>query len=174
MKRGIDLGLTIIKCQNKTGSDNLKDVHHRVNAVFYDNTYRYIDQKLACKIYDDLCELGKELNNLKVPESARAKKDELLGELRKRCTILKDYKKITNTVEEVPQMQAAINWVIHLCIEAKEKGDLAPEKVLSLLRETKRVYEAFKPFEEHLKVETLVKLNGELINNIDTNLGIRH
>lgn len=174
MKRGIDLGLTVIKCQNKTGSDNLKDVHHRVNAVLYNNTYRYIDQKLANKIYDDLCELGKELSGLKVPETARAKKEELLSELRKRCSTLKNYKKITNTVEDLPQMQAAINWVVHLCIDAKEKNELTPEKVLELLKETKRVYEAFKPFEEHLKTDTLVKLNGELVNNIDTNLGIRH
>lgn len=173
MKKGNELGLTIIKCQNKTGTDNLKDLHRRINAILYVNMYRYIDQQLACDIYTELCGIGKDLSDLKVPESARAKKEELLGELRKRCTVLKDYKKIPNTVDDVPQMQAVINYTVHICVEAKNNNNITPEEVLGLIKETKRVYNAFSPFEEHLKIETLVKFNGELIRYIETTLGIR-
>lgn len=174
LKQGKQLGLTPIKAENKEGTDKLKDLHYRINDILYVNAGRYIDQALAQSLYKDLCGLGVELDALEVPERARAKKTEILGKLRTICTNLKSYRKDTQTLEDVPLMQKAINWTVHVCIDAKEKGDLGPERALELLKETKRVYEAFKPFEEHLKTDTLVKLNGELVNNIDTNLGIRH
>jgi hypothetical protein len=174
LKQGKQLGITPIKCEQKEGTDKLKDLHYRINDILYSNSGKYIDKALAQSLYGDLCGLGVELDALEVPERARAKKTELLGKLRTVCMNLKDYRKQPQTIEDTQLMQAAINWVVHLCIDAKEKNELTPEKVLELLKETKRVYEAFKPFEEHLKTDTLIKLNGELVNNIDTNLGIRH
>lgn len=174
LKQGKQLGLAPIKAENKEGTDRLKDLHYRINDILYPNAGRYIDQALAHKLYQDLCGLGVELDKLEVPERARAKKTEILGKLRTICSNLKEYRKNTQTLEDVPLMQKAVNWTVHLCIEARDKGELTPEKVLDLLKETRRVYDAFKAFDEHLKLETLVKFNGELINNLDTNLGIRH
>ncbi len=174
MKQGKELGLTPIKCENKEGTDKLKDLHHQINDIIYPNYARYIDQALAQTLYKDLCGLGVAVDELEVPERARAKKTELLGKLRTICSNLKDYRKQPQTIEDVPLMQKAINWTVHLCIEAKNKTDLGPDEALSLLKETKRVYDAFKPFEEHLKIETLVKFNGELVNYFDTKYGIRH
>ena len=174
IKQGKQLGLTPIKAENKEGTDKLKELHYRINDILYANAGKYIDQALAHSLYKDLCGLGVELDALQVPDRAKPKKTEILSKLRTVCTNLKDYRKNTQTIEDAPLMQKAVNWTVHLCIEARDKGELTSDKVLELLKETKRVYEAFKPFEEHLKLETLIKFNSELINNIDTNLGIRH
>ena len=173
MKTGKELGLEVIKCQNKTGTDALRLVHHEINEVLYKNMFRYIDQALAIDIYNTLCGYGKTLGEMDVPAGAKAKRDELIAELRKRCLILKDYKKITNTVEEVPQMQKVVNYFVHQCIKTKEEG-INTEKALALLIESKRIYNAFVPFSEDLKLETLTSFNTELLNYFETTYGIRH
>lgn len=173
MKKGIDLGLTIIKCQNKSGTDSLKELHHQVNDVFFPNTYRYIDHKLANRMYDELCVLGKKLSDLRVPESAAAKKAELLTELRKRCKILKEYKEISNTVEDVPQMQSNLNWFVHTYIDAKKNDNIKPQEVLDLLVESRRLWDAFSPFEQHLRTDHFIKANGELLRWFESKYSIR-
>ena len=173
MKTGKELGLEIIKCQNKTGTDALRQLHHEINEVLYRNTYRYINQALANDMYNTLCGYGKTLGETEVPASAKPKRDELLSELRKRCLALRDYRKLTNTAEEVPQMQKVVNYFVHQCIKAKEDG-LTTEKALELLKESKRIYDAFIPFAEDLKLETLTSFNTELLNYFDATYGIRH
>lgn len=173
MKKGEELNLTIIKCTNKTGCESLKALHREINDCLYDLRFKYIDQQLAIERYVRLCDCGKRLSELQVPEAAKAKKSEILGELRKRCLTLKEYKQYSNNFEEVPQMQATINFFLHTWIEQKSK-ELSPEIVISYLRESKRIYDAFFPFMENLKVDTLLKANGEMVNYFDVTFGLRH
>lgn len=172
MKNGKELGLEVIKCQNKQGSEGIRKIHEEINDVLYPNTYKYIDQELAIDMYTKLCDCGKRLSELKVPEGALAKKKELLSELRKRCMVLKDYKNIQNTVEDTPQMQKVVNFFLHQWIEQKNK-QLTSEIILKYLKESKRIYNAFKKWDEHLNLEMLAKANGEMLRCIEITFSIR-
>lgn len=176
MKKGTELNLSVIKCQNKQGTDKLRSIHIRINAILYQNAMRYIDQALAIDMYRELCALGKELNELSVPDSAKAKRDELVSELRKRCIVLKDYRKIQNTEEDIPQIQSNINSWLHQFITAKNEGkfDNGIDLVLVYLKESKRLFNLACPYGEKLKTDTLVKANGELIGYIESKYSIIH
>lgn len=163
MKKGFELNLTVIKCVNKTGTDKLKELHRRANSVLYPNTYRYIDPKLANAMFDELCAIGKELNELVVPEAAKAKKMELIQELRTRCTSLKDYRKLSLSIDDVPQMQATLNFFVHQYIDLKKADKLTTEQVLPMLVESRRLWDAFCAYEQHLNTASFISVNGELV-----------
>ncbi len=173
MLKGTELGLEIIKTQTKQGCEALKALHHEINSYLYDLKFKYIDQALALDRYLKLCDCGKRLSELKVPDSAKDKKAEIMSELRKRCLVLKQYKEIVNTAEDVPQMQATINFFIHTWIEQKKK-ELTPEIVMGYLKESKRIHDAFLPFADDLNMSTLVKTNGEMLRYIEITYGLNH
>lgn len=173
MKKGNELGIKVIKCENREGTDKLKALHYQINDILYKNTGKYIDQKLAYSLYTDLCGLGVQLDELEVPERAREKKKELLGKLRSICMTLKEYRKQPLTMEDVPLMQKALNWFIHEYIEDKKDDNIKPEKVLELLVESRRLWDAFCAYEQHLKTDTFIKVNGELVRWFDSKYGIR-
>ena len=173
LKTGNDLNLIPIKCESKEGTDKLKEYHHQINDILYKNRYKYIDQKLANTMYTALCDLGVKIDELEVPERARDKKRELLGKLRTVCTTLKDYRKVYQTEEDVPLMQKALGWFVHTYIEAKKNDDIKPQEVLEMLIESRRLWDAFCPFEQHLRTDTFIKVNGELVRWFESKYSIR-
>lgn len=163
---GKSLGLSPIKTENKEGTDKLKEIHYQINDVLYKNSGKYIFQHHAERLYDQLCDYGKRLASLEVPDRAAQKKSELLSKLRTICNSLKVYKKQTQTSEDVKEMQSAVNWLLHRFIEAKD--NITDEQALELLKETKELSDAVYPWEEELKLANLVKMNRQLINLITT------
>ena len=173
LRKGTEIGIKPIKCEAKEGTDKLKDLHYRINDILYKNAGKYIDTKLANALYSDLCALGVELDELEVPERAREKKKELLGKLRTVCMSLKDYRKVPMTAEDVPLMQKALNFFIHLYIEAKQNDNIKPQEVLDLLVESRRLWDAYLPFIESLRTDMFIKANTELVNWFDSKYSIR-
>lgn len=172
MKRGIDLGITIIKCDNREGTETLREVHHNINGILYQNTYRYIDPKLAGSMYDRLVALGKKLNETSVPEKARPKKEELLSKLRTICKTLGEERKKVLGLDDVPQMQKAINGYLHTYITAKTENRLDDDTVLMLLEESKRLYDTYYNWAESLKTDTLIQSNSELLSIFEKKYGV--
>ena len=161
---GKTLGITPIKCEAKEGTDKIKEIHYAVNDILYENSGKYIFQPMAERIYNQLCDYGKQLASLQVPDRANAKKSELLSKLRTVCNSLKVYKGQNQTSEDLKEMQAAINWLLHRFIEAKPT--LTPEQALKFLKETKEMRDYVFPWDEDLKTGNLVKMNTQLINFI--------
>lgn len=159
------LGLTPIKCENREGTEALKKIHYAINDVLYVNAGKYLFKPQAEKMYETLVNYGKELKDLEVPEKAQPKKNEILAELRTRCNSLKVYKQNNQVSEDVPEMQRAVNWTIHLWIEAKDS--MTPEKALELLRESKTVHDLVWPWSEDLKLSELVKMNHKLVSYLE-------
>ena len=173
LKQGIDIGIAPIKCEAKEGTEKLKEYHHEINDILFKNRYKYIDQKLANKMYTDLCALGVKVDELEVPERAREKKKELIAKLRTVCVALRDYKKEYQTVEDAQLMQKALGWFVHTYIEAKKNDNIKPEEVLDMLVESRRLWDAFCPFEQHLRTDTFIKVNEELVRWFDSKYAIR-
>lgn len=172
MKLGIELGLKPLKTENREGTEALREVHHNINGILYQNTYRYIDPKLAGAMYDQLVALGKKLNETSVPEKARAKKEELLSKLRMICKTLGEERKKVLGLDDVPQMQKAINGYLHTYITAKTEDRLDDDTVLMLLEESKRLYNTYYNWAESLKTDTLIKSNSELLSIFEKKYGV--
>lgn len=172
LKLGKDLGMVVLKCENREGTESIKTIHHNINDYFYKYAYRYIDPKLAGQLYNELVKLGKELNELKVPDKAVAKKNEILAKLRPVCKELGELKKTSLTSEDVPLMQKAINSFLHNFITEKEKGEIPTDVVLELLDEAKRLYDTYWVFAEHLKTDTLVNAHGQLFDMLEKRYSI--
>lgn len=172
LKLGKDLGMVVIKCDNREGTESIKTIHHKINDYFYKYAYRYIDPKLAGQLYDKLVALGKELNDLKVPDKAMAKKNEILTKLRPVCKGLGELRKTSLTSEDVPLMQKAINGFLHNFITEKQKGEMPTDVVLDFLGEAKRLYDTFWAFSEDLKTDTLVNAHSQLFNMIEKRYAI--
>lgn len=173
LKQGIEIGVNPIKCEAKEGTDKLKEYHHQINDILYKNRYKYIDQKLAITMYTALCDLGVKIDELEVPERARAKKKELITKLRTVCLALRDYKKEHQTVEDVALMQKALGWFVHTYIDAKKNDNIKPEEVLDMLVESRRLWDAFSPFEQYLRTDHFIKANGELLRWFESKYSIR-
>lgn len=163
---GRSLGLSPIKTEHKEGTDKLKEIHFQVNEVLYQNSGKHIFQHHAERLYNQLCDYGKRLASLEVPDKANPKKSELLSKLRTICNSLKVYKKQAQTSEDVKEMQAAVNFLLHRFIEVKD--NITDEQVIDFLKEIKELYDAVYPLEEDLKLTNLVKMNRQLINHITT------
>lgn len=172
LKLGRDINLKPLKCVHKEGSEKLRDLHYKINAVLYLASGKFIDQKLANTLYTDLCALGVELDELDVPETARPKKIELLGKLREVCLSLKTYRKQPQTAADAENMQKAINWYIANYIKSKKEDSFTPAVALEFLKESRRLYDAFLPFSGVLKFEYLIKANGELLRYFESKYSI--
>lgn len=170
LEQGKTLNVTPIKCEAKEGTDKLKEIHYRINDLLYANSGKYLFQRQAEKLYQDLCALGKELSLLQVPDRASAKKAELLTKLRVVCNSLNVYRKQQQTSEDLDAMQRCLNWYTHRYIEARD--NLTPEKALELLMESKELRDCVYPWDESLKTVNLIKANRQLINYLTTEFQI--
>lgn len=172
LNQGQTLGLVPIKCENKEGTDKLKEIHHDINDILYRTRYAYIFKRDANDIYTRLCAYGKDLAGLEVPDRAKAKQEELLAKLRVVCNSLNVYRKQDQTFEDVDKMDKALGFFTHRFIEIKD--NITFEKATELLKESKELYNNVYPFAERLsKIENFIRCNTQLLTWIQSEYGIR-
>lgn len=172
LQNGETLGLVPLKCENKEGTDKLKEIHHGINDILFRTRYSFIFKRDANDIYTRLCAYGKDLAGLEVPDRAKAKKEELLTKLRKVCNSLNVYRKQDQTVEDVDKMDKALGYFTHKFIEVKD--NITFDKAVELLKESKELYNNVYPFAEHLsKIENFIRTNTQLMTWIQSNYSIR-
>lgn len=169
IKLGKELGLTPIKCGNREGTPQLKELHYKINDILYKWSGKYLFQTDAEQVFRELCGYGKELSALVVPGKASAKKSELITALRKVCTSLREYCKNEQTSEDLELMQKAVNFFLHKAIEAKNEG-LTVEKAVGLLQEQKELWQNIGKFLDNLRVSNYLKMNRELLDYLIRNL----
>ena len=169
LKKGFEIGLTPIKTQSKDGTQQLKELHYKVNDTLYKWSGRFLFQADAEQVFTELCNAGKELNALVVPDKKKKKKTEIVNALRKVCTSLRGYCKEEQTSEDLELMQKALNYFLHKAIEAKSEG-LTVEKTVSLLQEQKELWQNIKKFLDNLKLSNFLKMNRELLDYLIRNL----
>lgn len=174
--QGNEIGLAPIRCKNKEGTESLKTLHYRVNDILYAHTYRYIFQEEAVTINSKLVALGKELKELKVPEKAQPKKNEILNALRTICRSLQGYSNYPQTSDDAEAIQRAVNGLVHQFIKTKNDsrrtpaGDsrLTPEEWLTFLVRTRKLYDYTNGHHHLLKLDTLRKVNAECLEAISS------
>lgn len=173
LKLGRELGLSPIKTQSKEGTETIKQIHYKVNDVLFGLSGKLLFKKDAELAFTKLCGYGKELKELKVPEKANAKKDELLTALRRVCTVLRKYiGEVCVTEEDIPTIQKSINWAIHKYIQAKEEDKLDTMTVVGMLEGNKELWLNIEPFVDNLKKSNFLKMNRELLNILQSEFRI--
>ncbi len=166
MKKGQEIGLEVIKTENREGSTVIRGIHEKINEVLYPCKYRYISPSMTQRILNKLIELGKQLNDAEINDKAKAKKEELLEATRERVKSLKEYAKTypEMTDSDISQVQATLKFQLAQYLKAKGDGGLDVQK---LLRENKQIWdEMYLPCPSHDRVQTtdFVKMQDELIN----------
>ena len=93
MKNGEEIVFKFIKTKATATTDKLKAIQYEVNQIVYDNNKRYISPTMAERLKKQLVEYGKSLKELNVGDKYKAKKDEMLDQLRTLCKQLNEYVK---------------------------------------------------------------------------------
>ena len=170
---GKELGLSPVKCEHREGTESIKQIHYKVNDILFGLSGKLLFKKDAELAFSKLCEYGKELKELKVPEKANAKKSELLTALRKVCTVLRKYiGEVCITEEDIPTIQKSINWTIHKYIQAKEEDKLDTMTVVGMLAGNKELWLNIEPFLDKLRIASFQKMQRELINTLQSEFRI--
>lgn len=155
-----ELGISIIKCENKQGNDKIKEIHYRINELLFKYQMRYAMWGLASFLEKKLTEFGIELAAVETTEAARAKKNEILTILRKYVRVLKQYTDVNgiDATEENKAATAIQKYSVSNYLKNKET--LSTEQIITILEDNKELYDnAIKNY----IIPSFKKMNDELI-----------
>lgn len=106
----------IIKCQNKIGTDSLKDLHYKANAILFKLAHSYIMRNRTIRCGKALKEIAESIKALEVTDKAKAKKNEVINAIESQLRYLRTIAKQEPTVEEI---QKTINYTVSTYLRKK-------------------------------------------------------
>lgn len=73
------LGITPVKCQNKNGTEKIKELHYKLNDLLFKYRYTFLSPKMALWLVKSISGLSEELKGLSgtTPASAQEKLSEV-------------------------------------------------------------------------------------------------
>ena len=132
MKRGLEIGIEVIKPQAKEGNTSIQELHHRANDITYKYNRRYIPPQTALRLFEKLREIGIELKDVSVNERTKAKKDELLSIIRKQCLSLKSYyDSYVWSKDDAKQVDSTLRFQLAMYLKNKDTSDILSLLVIS-------------------------------------------
>lgn len=105
MKYAVD----IISCTNKIGTDSLKELHYKANAILFQLKNSYIMRNRTIRCGKEIKEIGDNIKALEVSDKAKAKKQEIMNAIDKALVYLRSIRKQEASVDEV---QKTINFTV--------------------------------------------------------------
>lgn len=167
MKRGEELGIKPISTVSKEGTSKLKVVHCAVNDVMYVYSRKYVSPKMAEKIFARLVDLGKEVNDLEVPDKAKKKKEEILDAMRSSVKKLKSYVKAYQWVEsDDDEVQRTLNFLLSTYLKSKDREDFDAIRTMTINKEIWDDMYMECPYKEGIKVKSFQKMQDELLRSV--------
>lgn len=180
MKRIEDiLQTTCIKCENKTTSDKLKQLHYQINDVLFKYKKRYAFKYYVDNLYKELLPLFKELKDLDVPQTSIPKKEEILSIGRYIFKILKNYTEDNSNIESA--IENSLKYEMSNFVKTKANLYKLPiQNYIDLLTANKTLFDCLIPyktiidnnpnlkskFENHIKLQKqLIELTYNFITN---------
>lgn len=161
MKNGEEIGFKFIKTKATATTDKLKTIQYEVNQIVYDNNKRYISPTMGERLKKQLVEYGKSLKELNVGEKYKAKKDEMLDQLRTLCKQLNEYIK-TFQWEKMDAAQVERTMKYQLREYLKNKETLNVEDYLQRNLEIWEEMYLPCPFSSAIDVSKFVSMQEEL------------
>lgn len=105
MKYAVD----IISCTNKIGTDSLKDLHYKANAILFKLKNSYIMRNRTIRSGKALKAIADSIKSLEVTDKAKAKKQEVINAIDKALVYLRSVRKQEASAEEI---QKTINFMV--------------------------------------------------------------
>ena len=105
MKYAVD----IISCQNKIGTDSLKELHYKANGILFQLKNSYVMKNRTIRCGKALKAIAESIKALEVTDKAKAKKQEVLNAIDKALSYLRSVRKQEPSAEEI---QKSINFMV--------------------------------------------------------------
>lgn len=163
MKYAVD----IISCQNKIGTDSLKDLHYKANAILFQLKNSYIMKNRTIRCGKALKAIAESIKSLEVTDRAKAKKQEIMNAIDKALTYLRSIRKQEASADEV---QRTINFTVSQYLRNK------PTNAREALGQIERMKELISDIGDvklsKLKIKSFVQMHKELKELIEQEIEI--
>lgn len=163
MKYAVD----IISCQNKIGTDSLKDLHYKANAILFQLKNSYIMKNRTIRCGKALKEIAESIKALEVTDKAKAKKQEVINAIDKALVYLRTVRKQEASADEV---QRTINFTVSSYLRNK------PTNAREALEQIDRMKELVSDIGDvklsKLKIKSFVQMHKELKEIIEREIEI--
>ena len=106
----------IISCTNKIGTDSLKDLHYKANAILFQLKNSYIMRNRTIRCGKALKEIAESIKALEVTDKAKAKKNEVINAIEAQLKYLRSIAKQEPSTEEI---QKTINYTVSTYLRKK-------------------------------------------------------
>lgn len=163
MKYAVD----IISCTNKIGTDSLKDLHYKANAILFQLKNSYIMKNRTIRCGKALKDIAESIKSLEVTDRAKAKKQEIMNAIDKALTYLRSIRKQEASADEV---QRTINFTVSQYLRNK------PTNAREALDYIERMKELISDIGDvklsKLKIKSFVQMHKELKELIEQEIEI--
>ena len=167
MKKGEELGIKPISTVSKEGTQKLKELHCAVNDVMYLYSRKYVSPKMAEKIFGKLVDLGKDVNDLEVPDKAKKKKEEILEAMRSAAKGLKSYIKAYQWAEsDADEVQKTLNFLLSTYLKSKEGDDFDAIRTMTINKEIWDDMYMECPYKNGIRMNSFKKMQDELLRSV--------
>ena len=109
----------IISCTNKIGTDSLKDLHYKANAIIFKLAHSYIMRNRTIRCGKALKEIAESIKALEVTDKAKAKKNEVINAIEAQLKYLRTIAKQEPSTEEI---QKTINYTVSCYLRKKPES----------------------------------------------------
>lgn len=154
MKRGEELQIKPIRCENKQGNDCLKQYVYSLNDILFPLSKRYISSGARNRLMTKLTHICKELSTTEVPPNCLPKKNEILDKCRTMYKALRNYESDDNEY----QRQSVVKYQLSQYLKNKPQDD---EEILKTLNSNKEIAE------DYGTTPAFIKMQEELLQNIE-------
>ena len=163
MKYAVD----IISCTNKIGTDSLKDLHYKANAILFQLKNSYIMKNRTIRSGKALKAIAESIKALEVSDKAKAKKNEVINAIDKALAYLRSIRKQEASIDEV---QKTINFTVSQYLRNK------PTNAREALGYIERMKELISDIGDvklsKLKIKSFVQMHKELKELIEQEIEI--
>lgn len=163
MKYAVD----IISCQNKIGTDNLKDLHYAANAILFQLKNSYVMKNRTIRCGKALKKISDSIKALEVTDKAKAKKQEVISAIDKALTYLRSIRKQEASVDEV---QRTINFTVSQYLRNKPTNAREALDQIYVMKEL--VSDIGDVKLSKLKIKSFVQMHKELKEIIEREIEI--
>lgn len=163
MKYAVD----IISCTNKIGTDSLKDLHYKANAILFQLKNSYVMKNRTIRSGKALKEISESIKALEVSDKAKAKKQEVINAIDKALSYLRSVRKQEASTEEV---QRSINFTVSQYL--RNKPTTAREALDQIYVMKELVSDIGDVKLSKLKIKSFVQMHKELKEIIEREIEI--
>lgn len=127
MKYAVD----IISCQNKIGTDKLKEMHYKANAILFQLKNSYIMRNRTIRCGKALKEIADIIKSLEATDKAKAKKQEVINAIDNALTYLRSIRKQEPSADDV---QKTINFEVSQYLRNKPQSLMDAVKAIERIK----------------------------------------